>query len=48
MLGSLFTYIWKANGKIQENMMMALERIKETQKEIVKIIEQGHQRAEQS
>lgn len=48
VLGILFTYIWKANGKLQKAMMQALERIEggavrieEIQKEIVKMIQEG-------
>jgi len=29
LLGLLFTYIWKTNGKLQKAMMQALERIEE-------------------
>lgn len=37
----LFTYIWKANGKLQKGMIQALERIEEGQREMVRMIERG-------
>ncbi|MDI6735638.1 MAG: hypothetical protein QME42_05520 [bacterium] len=47
-LGLLFTYIWKANGKLQKTMMQALERIEEGQKEIVKMTQEGFKTAQES
>ena len=53
VLGIVFAYIWKSNGKLQmnmmtslENMMTALERIEAGQQKGFEQIEKGYERLE--
>ncbi|MBI4722460.1 MAG: hypothetical protein HY769_05600 [Candidatus Stahlbacteria bacterium] len=38
VLGMIFAYIWKSNGKLQKQMMTSLEQIEQGQKEIAQIV----------
>ncbi len=47
ILGLIFGYIWKSNGQLQKNMMMALERIEQGQEKLAQIVEQGNEKLSQ-